>query len=153
MFDAFDSLLLLAKGGKMAYFGESEFRSCLVTSIRLPVPTKTAGKNSAKVLDYFAKNGAQCAPEINPAEHIVEVIQGKANSRVDWVETWSQSEERQHATAELEILNSTSKGDPSYEEDQTDFATPRWFQFKMVLQRLMTQIWRSPVCSIRHNGR
>lgn len=112
------------------------------------MPTKTAGKDSVKVLDYFAKNGAPCDPEMNPAEHIVDVIQGKANSKVDWVETWSQSEERQRAVAELEILNNTEKDNQNYEEDQTDFATPRWFQFKMVLQRLMTQLWRSPVCPI-----
>ncbi|EYE92883.1 putative ABC multidrug transporter [Aspergillus ruber CBS 135680] len=125
LFDAFDSLLLLAKGGKMAYFGET-------------------GKNSDKVLDYFARNGAPCPPGANPAEHIVDVIQGKANAKVDWVETWSQSYERRDAMNSLETLNDTGKANPNYEEDQTDFATSKWFQFKMVWQRLMTQLWRSP---------
>lgn len=97
------------------------------------------------MLHYFAKNGAPCPPGANPAEHIVDVIQGKANAKVDWVETWSQSDERQNAMAELEALNNAGKADPNYEEDQTDFATSKWFQFRMVLQRLMTQLWRSPV--------
>lgn len=107
--------------------------------------TTTAGNDSVKVLDYFTKNGAPCPPEANPAEHIVDVIQGKANEKVDWVEAWNQSEERQHAMTELEALNNASKADPDYEEDQTDFATPMWFQFRMVWERLMTQLWRSPV--------
>lgn len=107
--------------------------------------TTIAGHDSVKVLDYFTKNGAPCPPEANPAEHIVDVIQGKANEKVDWVEAWNQSEERQHAMTELEALNNASEADPDYEEDQTDFATPMWFQFRMVWERLMTQLWRSPV--------
>lgn len=97
------------------------------------------------MLNYFAKNGAPCPPGANPAEHIVDVIQGKANAKVDWVETWSQSNERRNAMAELETLNDAGKADPNYEEDQTDFATSKLFQFRMVLERLMTQLWRSPV--------
>ncbi|CRG90900.1 ABC multidrug transporter, putative [Talaromyces islandicus] len=78
LFDAFDSLLLLSKGGKMAYFGET-------------------GQESSQVLDYFAKNGAPCPPDANPAEHIVEVIQGNADQSIDWVDVWNRSEERQRA--------------------------------------------------------
>jgi hypothetical protein len=110
----------------MAYFGET-------------------GKDSVKVLDYFEKNGAPCEPDVNPAEHIVEVIQGNAEKNVDWVEVWNQSEERQRAVAELEALNNDRKANTQEDEDQSDFATSRFFQFKMVLQRLMTQLWRSPV--------
>ncbi|KAG2419095.1 hypothetical protein HFD88_002199 [Aspergillus terreus] len=125
LFDAFDSLLLLAKGGKMAYFGET-------------------GKDSVKVLDYFAKNGAPCPPDENPAEHIVEVIQGNTEQKIDWVDVWSRSEERERALAELEVLNKDSKANTPEDEDQSDFATSHWFQFCMVLKRLMIQIWRSP---------
>lgn len=100
------------------------------------------------MLDYFARNGAPCPPGANPAEHIVDVIQGKANAKVDWVETWSQSYERRDAMNSLETLNDTGKANPNYEEDQTDFATSKWFQFKMVWQRLMTQLWRSPVSHV-----
>lgn len=116
----------------------------MIPSLELLLTT-TAGNDSVKVLDYFTKNGAPCPPEANPAEHIVDVIQGKANEKVDWVEAWNQSEERQHAMTELEALNNASKADPDYEENQTDFATPMWFQFRMVWERLMTQLWRSPV--------
>uniref|UniRef100_A0A093X940 Brefeldin A resistance protein n=1 Tax=Talaromyces marneffei PM1 TaxID=1077442 RepID=A0A093X940_TALMA len=119
LFDAFDSLLLLAKGGRMAYFGQ--------------------------MLDYFSKNGAPCPPDTNPAEHIVEVIQGKSQQRdVDWVDVWNKSEERQIAIEQLETLNRVNSAKLQTEEDESDYATSRWFQFCMVTKRLMVQLWRSP---------
>ncbi|KAL3481383.1 ABC-2 type transporter-domain-containing protein [Aspergillus californicus] len=124
LFEAFDSLLLLAKGGKMAYFGET-------------------GTDSEKVLGYFAQNGAPCPPNTNPAEHIVEVIQGTGDQKTDWVNVWNTSEQRGRAYAELEELNRIGQANPG-EEDTASFATSRWYQFKLVLERLMTQIWRHP---------
>ncbi|EEA25209.1 hypothetical protein TMatcc_006570 [Talaromyces marneffei ATCC 18224] len=126
LFDAFDSLLLLAKGGRMAYFGQT-------------------GQDSSIVLDYFSKNGAPCPPDTNPAEHIVEVIQGKSQQRdVDWVDVWNKSEERQIAIEQLETLNRVNSAKLQTEEDESDYATSRWFQFCMVTKRLMVQLWRSP---------
>ncbi|KAL2826319.1 ABC-2 type transporter-domain-containing protein [Aspergillus cavernicola] len=124
LFEAFDSLLLLAKGGKMAYFGET-------------------GKDSKQVLGYFAQNGAPCPPDTNPAEHIIDVIQGTGDQKSDWVNVWNQSEERERAIAELDELNRASQANSS-EDDTASFATSRWYQFKLVLERLMTQIWRHP---------
>ncbi|KAH6845782.1 ABC-2 type transporter-domain-containing protein [Chaetomium sp. MPI-CAGE-AT-0009] len=126
LFDGFDALLLLAKGGRMAYFGET-------------------GENSAKVLDYFARHGARCPEDTNPADHIVEAIQGEGEAKIDWVDAWNRSPERQQ---ELDTLMSlTQRGAAtSYEEeeDAVEFASPKWFQFKMVLYRLTVQLWRSP---------
>ncbi|KAL4769136.1 ABC-2 type transporter-domain-containing protein [Aspergillus nidulans var. acristatus] len=124
LFDAFDSLLLLAKGGRMVYFGET-------------------GKDSEKVLGYFARNGAPCPPDTNPAEHIVEVIQGVGENKIDWVDIWSKSPERERAIAELEELNRISQAYPS-EEDTASFATSKWYQFHMVLHRLMIKLYREP---------
>lgn len=113
---------------------------------------RVAGKESSKVLEYFAKNGAPCPPDANPAEHIVEVVQGNTDVPIDWVEVWNNSEERQRALTELEALVGAGKADPNYVEDTADFATSHWFQFKTVSYRLMVQIWRSPV-SIFHDTR
>ncbi|KAL4998359.1 ABC-2 type transporter-domain-containing protein [Aspergillus recurvatus] len=124
LFDAFDSLLLLAKGGRMAYFGET-------------------GQDSEKVLGYFARNGAPCPPETNPAEHIVEVIQGVGENKIDWVDIWSKSPERERAIAELEELNRINQANPA-EEDTASFATSKWYQFRMVLHRLMIKLYREP---------
>jgi hypothetical protein len=105
--------------------------------------TETAGQDSEKVLGYFAQNGAPCPPDTNPAEHIVEVIQGNGPQKIDWVNVWNQSEERERAIAELEELNRICQANPG-EEDTASFATSRWYQFRLVLERLMTQLWRHP---------
>ncbi|KAG0159686.1 hypothetical protein PDIDSM_7209 [Penicillium digitatum] len=126
LFDAFDGLLLLAKGGKMTYFGET-------------------GKDSTKILDYFTRNGAPCPPDANPAEHIIDVVQGGGTTDTkDWVEIWNQSEERKQALSKLDALNESSKDDSHHVEDTADFATSYWFQFKTVSKRLSIHIWRSP---------
>ncbi|KAF7718846.1 ABC-2 type transporter / CDR ABC transporter family protein [Penicillium ucsense] len=126
LFDAFDGLLLLAKGGRMTYFGET-------------------GHESGKILDYFSRNGAPCPPGANPAEHIIDVVQGGGESqKTDWVEVWNQSSERQTALSELEALNKAGMEDTAHEENTATFATSHWFQFKMVTTRLSLKIWRSP---------
>jgi ATP-binding cassette subfamily G (WHITE) protein 2 (PDR) len=55
LFQRFDRLLLLAKGGKTVYFGE-------------------IGRNSQTLLDYFTRNGGPQLPVgANPAEHMLSV--------------------------------------------------------------------------------
>ncbi|KAH7214361.1 ABC-2 type transporter-domain-containing protein [Fusarium oxysporum] len=126
LFDAFDSLLLLAKGGRMAYFGET-------------------GQYSKTLLSYFARNGSPCPEGANPAEHIVEVIQGKGEVDVDWVDVWNRSIEREKALEKLEKLNQEALSRTQDElEDTASFATSKWFQWKTVLSRQMIQLWRSP---------
>ena len=114
--------------------------------ISLPLANAViAGENSDKVLSYFARHGASCPEDANPAEHIVETIQGNSEVEIDWVDVWSRSEERQRALEELETLNAKALEGSQGEEDTADFATSKWFQFRMVLHRLMVQLWRSPV--------
>ena len=96
-------------------------------------------------MGYFDRNGAPCPPGANPAEHIVEVIQGNTEKPIDWVDVWNHSEERSQALIELDSVNETSKAGAPEDTDQADFATSKWFQYRMVLERLMTQLWRSPV--------
>ncbi|EFX03933.1 ABC multidrug transporter [Grosmannia clavigera kw1407] len=125
LFEAFDALLLLAKGGRMAYFGET-------------------GKDSSVVLDYFARNGAPAGADVNPADHIVEVIQGKGKDDVDWVATWSESAERKEALNTLNSLVARFDATATSENDTREFASTKWYQFTLVLERLMNQLWRSP---------
>ncbi|KAG1745100.1 ABC-2 type transporter-domain-containing protein [Suillus paluster] len=77
LFQVFDRLLLLGKGGRTDYFGD-------------------IGKNSSTMLDYFERNGApRCGPDANPAEYMLDVIGAGATaiSTTDWYEVWMCSSE------------------------------------------------------------
>ncbi|CAF3466619.1 unnamed protein product [Fusarium graminearum] len=134
LFEAFDVLLLLAKGGRTTYFG----------------PT---GKDSSTVLRYFAENGATPVGDVNPAEFIVDVVQGRFGSHLDWPEIWNNSKEKEQALIELEELENhipdavVANEKESSEEckaDSKDFATPLMYQTKVVIQRQLIALWRNP---------
>ncbi|KAL3962911.1 hypothetical protein ACCO45_004434 [Purpureocillium lilacinum] len=62
LFQQFDRLLFLAKGGKTVYFGD-------------------IGDNSRTLLDYFSSRGARkCGDEENPAEYMLEIVNNGTNS-------------------------------------------------------------------------
>lgn len=72
LFQRFDRLLFLAKGGRTVYFGE-------------------IGNNSKILQAYFERNGApQCPPAANPAEWMLEIIGAAPGSStdIDWPSTW-----------------------------------------------------------------
>lgn len=129
----------------MAYFGESKALFFITRAVAI-TNINAAGEYSKTVLDYFAKNGAPCGEGVNPAEHIVEVIQGNTDVPIDWVEVWNQSTERRAALEKLEKLNAEAIArSAGYQEDTATFATSKWFQLRVVLERQMVQLWRSPV--------
>ena len=65
MFEQFDRLLLLQKGGKTVYFGDT-------------------GEGSHTLIDYFERNGGEvCPPDANPAEYILEQIGAGAAASAD----------------------------------------------------------------------
>jgi ATP-binding cassette subfamily G (WHITE) protein 2 (PDR) len=68
LFQEFDRLLFLAKGGRTVYFGD-------------------IGKNSETLLNYFESHGAdKCGENDNPAEYMLTMVgagaQGKSSK--DW---------------------------------------------------------------------
>ncbi|KID83335.1 multidrug resistance protein CDR2, partial [Metarhizium majus ARSEF 297] len=79
LFAQFDTLLLLAKGGKTVYFGD-------------------IGHHARTVKKYFADHGAPCPREANPAEHIIEVILGSLSKGKDWNQVWLNSPEHEKIT-------------------------------------------------------
>ncbi len=138
LFDAFDILLLLAKGGKVTYFG----------------PT---GKESDTVLSYFAERGCPCPRDINPAEHVVDVVQGRFGAEVDWPQQWLDSQERKTSLEEISRLSNLQQspepkerqaGDPSISsvilQDTHSFATPMSYQIRLVTERALVALWRNP---------
>ncbi|KAK1909581.1 hypothetical protein P3342_007752 [Pyrenophora teres f. teres] len=92
LFQEFDRLLFLARGGKTVYFGE-------------------LGENSRTLLDYFENNGArQCGEDENPAEYMLEIVNaGKNNNGEDWFEVWKSSEEAHGVQREIDHLHELKK--------------------------------------------
>ncbi|KAI1311781.1 putative ABC multidrug transporter [Xylaria venustula] len=127
LFETFDVLLLLAKGGRTTYFGET-------------------GKDSSIVLDYFARHGVPCPPDSNPAEHIVDVVQGRFGTEIDWPAQWEGSHERQQILDKLTVLEQVKNhGDTDMnEEEEKSFAAPIPYQISLVTRRQLTSLWRNP---------
>ncbi|SPJ89757.1 probable ABC1 transport protein [Fusarium torulosum] len=132
LFQRFDRLLFLAKGGKTVYFGD-------------------IGENAKTMISYFERlSGHTCPPEANPAEWMLEVIGAAPGSHtdLDWFQSWRESPEYHAVLAELERIKQEKQGvedtgvdDGSYRE----FAAPMTVQFKEVLYRVFQQYWRMPV--------
>ncbi|KAF9876534.1 ABC multidrug transporter [Colletotrichum karsti] len=136
LFQRFDRLLLLAKGGRTVYFGD-------------------IGQNSHILVDYFSRHGAATYQDgSNPAEYMLEVIGAapKAHTDIDWPSVWRESEEYQAVQNELARLSGVSNEktslsnddahDPSaYAEFAADFRT----QVLQVTTRVFQQYWRSPL--------
>ncbi|KAK2687582.1 hypothetical protein QWA68_013529 [Fusarium oxysporum] len=129
LFQRFDRLLLLAKGGKTVYFGD-------------------IGKNSHVLVDYFVRNGGPQLPSgANPAEYMLEVIGAApgAHTSVDWPNVWRESPEYQQVQAELQRLGSSTTSPPTENTSSSysEFAAPFSLQLKEVLRRVFQQYWRS----------
>lgn len=127
LFAQFDTLLLLAKGGKMVYFGDIGDKACTV-------------KN------YFANYGAPCPARSNPAEHMIDVVTGgiEAVKDMDWHQVWLDSPENAAAIAELDqiVADATAKP-PATVDDGKEFATSLWTQTKLVTARMSVSLLRN----------
>ncbi|TLS21522.1 uncharacterized protein PpBr36_10217 [Pyricularia pennisetigena] len=131
LFQRFDRLLFLAKGGKTVYFGD-------------------IGENSKIMTDYFERNGGfPCPHDANPAEWMLEVI-GAApgtTSDIDWHQTWRNSPEFAEVHAELDKLKEQPANTPPPTQDKAsyrEFAAPFHQQVFAVTHRVFQQYWRTP---------
>ncbi|KAH7142903.1 ABC-2 type transporter-domain-containing protein [Dactylonectria estremocensis] len=137
LFQRFNRLLLLAKGGKTVYFGE-------------------VGANSTTLMNYFVRNGGPALPEgVNPAEHMLAVIGAApgAQTDIDWPAVWRSSPEYQSVQSELSKLSSSEKATASAVEEASsrknsseynEFAATFLVQVREVTKRVFQQYWRSP---------
>ncbi|TQS32123.1 hypothetical protein Golomagni_07571, partial [Golovinomyces magnicellulatus] len=125
LFSQFDSLLLLAKGGKTVYFGE-------------------IGDQANTIREYFGRNGAPCPSEANPAEHMIDVVSGQLSQGKDWNQVWLSSPEYEKVTSELDsIVSDAASKPPGTVDDGHEFATPMWEQIKLVTQRMNVSLYRN----------
>ncbi|ESK91360.1 multidrug resistance protein cdr1 [Moniliophthora roreri MCA 2997] len=128
LFQEFDRLLFLARGGRTVYFGD-------------------IGKNSRTLVEYFERQGASpCPPKANPAEWMLQVI-GAAPGSVadkDYADAWRQSPEFSAVKKELASKRKQREAQPRDGDRHDEFAAPFWIQLLLCTQRVLQQYYRSP---------
>ena len=133
LFNQFDRLLLLQKGGRTAYFGE-------------------LGPNSSTLINYFEKrSGILCGENANPAEYILDVIGAGATATTDknWFQLYRESElyaEMQEELARVRCLKDV-QGEVSethLSQQSREYAQPFVVQFAQLMQRTFMAYWRDP---------
>ncbi|KAF2847006.1 ABC multidrug transporter-like protein [Plenodomus tracheiphilus IPT5] len=130
LFQEFDRLLFLARGGRTVYFGE-------------------LGHNSQTLLHYFQSNGARkCGEDENPAEYMLEIVnQGKNDNGDDWHDVWKASDEATGIQRDIDQLHEEKKHDDLNISEETgggEFAMPITVQIWECTYRAFQQYWRMP---------
>ncbi|VDC00110.1 unnamed protein product [Peniophora sp. CBMAI 1063] len=129
LFQVFDRLLLLKKGGQTVYFGD-------------------IGHEARTLIDYFQGQGAApIPPNANPAEYILDVIGAGATAQADrdWHETWQNSAEAQKTDVQLaRILEDGRKKGAVDASLRHEFSTSWVYQVKTLFVRDINRHWRDP---------
>ncbi|KAJ2991707.1 hypothetical protein NUW58_g2420 [Xylaria curta] len=130
LFENFDRLLLLQRGGRCVYFGD-------------------IGKDAHVLRDYLGRHGAVAGPSDNIAEYMLEAIGAGSSARVgnrDWADIWEESPELANAKDRIsQFKESRSKAAAEIDVSlQKEYASPLWHQIKTVVKRTNISYWRSP---------
>ncbi|KAH7929251.1 hypothetical protein BV22DRAFT_1192162 [Leucogyrophana mollusca] len=129
LFQVFDRLLLLRKGGQTVYFGD-------------------IGEKSTTMLEYFERNGAvHCDPAANPAEYMLDVIGAgaTASTSVDWHDVWKRSPEASSLQTQIEEIHTQGRAHAvAHTERHSEFATSWIYQLLVLTQRGFQSYWRNP---------
>ncbi|KAJ7610902.1 ABC-2 type transporter-domain-containing protein [Roridomyces roridus] len=129
LFESFDRLLLLERGGETVYFG--------------PI-----GQDSQEIRNYFAKGGAVCPSNVNPAEYMLEAIGAGVTPRVgdrDWKDIWLDSAECQKLRDDIAAFKAAALALPDdSNKKMSTYATSFSTQLRLVTERNFVALWRSP---------
>ena len=146
LFQVFDRLLLMRKGGETVYFGD-------------------LGPNATTLLNYFQQNGSRpCGSGENPwvsklpyrfitsrvdcrdrAEFMLDVIGAGATSAVDWHAVWKRSPQAAATTQEIQRIHRDSRNRPTTETTlHCEYSTSWIYQTTVVTKRGAAAIWRNP---------
>jgi len=131
LFENFDRLLLLQRGGRTVYFGD-------------------IGKDAHILRSYLKRHGAEAAPTDNVAEYMLEAIGAGSSTRIgdrDWADIWEDSPElarTKEAITEMKQTRraSTVSGDKA--AFAKEYASPFRHQLLVVVVRTFRSYWRSP---------
>jgi ATP-binding cassette subfamily G (WHITE) protein 2 (SNQ2) len=131
LFEQFDRLLLLERGGRTVYFG--------------PI-----GKDSEHLVSYLGENGAKCPPAANPAEYMLDAIGAGSQKRVgerDWADVYLDSKLFKENCDEIHRIKEQAIRENTEEtSDGGMYATPFLYQLKVVGKRTFLSFWRMPDC-------
>ena len=129
LFQQFDRLLLLEKGGRTVYFGD-------------------IGPESRTLTQYFERFGAHhCTENENPAEWMLTVIGAAPGSTAirDWSSTWRGSQEYSEVQRELTRLEREDVQVASaHAGADQQYASGFTFQLWLCTKRVFEQYWRTP---------
>jgi ABC-type multidrug transport system ATPase subunit len=130
LFQMFDSLLLLDRGGTELYFG--------------PI-----GSDASILIDYFETQGAPtCPPGDNPAEWAIQVTSDSTSMEEKGGETWSQkwnaSMQRRDVLQHLKTLTEENNYSPAPNAHGAEYIAPMTVQLGVITRRTFDDYWRTP---------
>ena len=127
VFNMFDDLLLLKRGGKVVYHGE-------------------LGSASKTLISYFESKGApRCEPGENPANWMLRIM--SLESMGDLAATFADSEEFAALSNELGQIKENRNPDDEI-KFETEYAVSGARRRQLVNRRLRTIYWRSPTYNL-----
>ncbi|KAJ1723938.1 ATP-binding cassette transporter snq2 [Coemansia erecta] len=128
LFEQFDRLLLLVRGGHTVYFGD-------------------LGEDAETLINYFESHGAdKCPSDANPAEYILDVV-GSKTTDVDWPQVWNDSDEHSRTHSEISRINQLKHDNPVEDterevDNSRKYARLLPFQLQVVTRRMFRSHWR-----------
>ncbi|KAF9076400.1 ABC transporter [Rhodocollybia butyracea] len=129
LFQVFDRLLLLRKGGQTVYFGD-------------------LGHNATTLIQYFERNGSRhCDPTENPAEFMLDVIGAGATATTDrdWHDIWKKTPEAKVVQDTIAKIYADGKSRPPVATTlHSEYATGWMNQFVQLVKRDMLFRYRNP---------
>ncbi|XP_071731908.1 ABC transporter G family member 35-like [Rutidosis leptorrhynchoides] len=135
IFESFDELLLMKRGGQVIYAGE-------------------LGRNSQKIIEYFEEiPGVPKIPEkYNPATWMLEVSSGAAEMRLglNFAEYYKSSSLNERNKA-LVIGLSTPPSGATDLHFETQYSQSSWGQFKSCIWKAWKSYWRNPDYNLIRN--
>ncbi|XP_024969108.1 ABC transporter G family member 35-like isoform X3 [Cynara cardunculus var. scolymus] len=135
IFESFDELLLMKRGGQVIYAGP-------------------LGRNSQQIVDYFEEiSGVPEIPEkYNPATWMLEVSSGAAEIRlgIDFAEQYKSSSLFQRNKALVAELSTPPSGATDLHFG-TRYSQSSWGQFKSCIWKMWWGYWRNPDYNLVRN--